>query len=153
MPERLKYHFEPRNGWMNDPNGLCWFQGRYHAFFQHYPHDTKWGPMHWGHAVSEDLIHWEEQEPVGTLEHQWESCGTGTPFYHNGKYYFAYGLHTSRFIPREKNAGEILYREFLETGKTTARDFADLIAAGTMPEGMTYAVSSDGLHFEKSGKL
>lgn len=60
MPERLRYHFEPQKGWMNDPNGLCFFKGQYHAFFQHYPYAPKWGQMHWGHAVSEDLIHWTE---------------------------------------------------------------------------------------------
>lgn len=59
MP-RLKYHFEPKKGWSNDPNGLIYFKGKYHAFFQHNPHDTNWGQMHWGHAVSDDLLHWEE---------------------------------------------------------------------------------------------
>lgn len=57
--EKFQYHFEPKSGWMNDPNGLCFFQGKVHAFYQHYPHAPKWGPMHWGHAVTEDFIHWE----------------------------------------------------------------------------------------------
>ena len=57
---RLKYHFEPKKGWINDPNGLVFFQGKYHAFFQHYPYAPRWGQMHWGHAVSDDLINWEE---------------------------------------------------------------------------------------------
>lgn len=60
MPKRLKYHFEPLKGWMNDPNGLCWFNGQYHAFFQHYPYAPNWGQMHWGHAVTKDFIHWKE---------------------------------------------------------------------------------------------
>ena len=60
MPDRLKYHFEPKKGWMNDPNGLIFYKNKYHAFFQHYPHAPKWGTMHWGHAVSDDLINWEE---------------------------------------------------------------------------------------------
>ena len=57
MPQRFTFHFEPHKGWMNDPNGLIYYQGRYHAFFQHNPHEPVWGPMHWGHAVSQDLLH------------------------------------------------------------------------------------------------
>lgn len=53
------YHLAPQAGWMNDPNGLSWFDGYYHAFYQHYPHAPVWGPMHWGHARSRDMVNWE----------------------------------------------------------------------------------------------
>ena len=46
---------------MNDPNGLIYFKGNYHLFFQYYPGSSVWGPMHWGHAISTDLLHWKEQ--------------------------------------------------------------------------------------------
>jgi fructan beta-fructosidase len=58
---RPRLHFAPKKGWINDPNGMVYHKGVYHLFFQHYPDGNQWGPMHWGHATSTDLVSWEEQ--------------------------------------------------------------------------------------------
>ena len=61
-PWRPEVHFSPSRMWMNDPNGMIYHNGLYHLFFQHHPNSMIWGPMHWGHATSRDLLHWEEHE-------------------------------------------------------------------------------------------
>ncbi|MDO4491150.1 MAG: glycoside hydrolase family 32 protein [Lachnospiraceae bacterium] len=57
--DRPAFHLTPRVGWMNDPNGFSFYQGKYHLFYQYYPYASHWDSMHWGHAVSEDLLCWE----------------------------------------------------------------------------------------------
>ena len=61
---RPQFHFTPEANWMNDPNGMFYYEGRYHLFYQYFPDSTVWGPMHWGHASSTDLVHWKHL-PIG----------------------------------------------------------------------------------------
>ncbi|OKS84918.1 glycoside hydrolase family 32 protein [Mucilaginibacter polytrichastri] len=59
-PHRPQVHYSPEQHWVNDPNGMVYFNHTYHLFFQYYPGDIVWGPMHWGHAESKDLVHWKQ---------------------------------------------------------------------------------------------
>ena len=90
---RFEYHFEPQTGWINDPNGLIFYKGKYHAFFQHNPHGPHWDRMHWGHAVSEDLIHWQELPIALFPEQPYENdggCFSGSAVEKDGRLYLFY---------------------------------------------------------------
>ncbi len=78
----LKYHYRPAKGWVNDPNGLVYFNGFYHIFYQHAPnYEVSWKePMHWGHAQTKDFLHWEEL-PIALYpdqEYDKNGCWSGT---------------------------------------------------------------------------
>ncbi|WP_051274809.1 glycoside hydrolase family 32 protein [Cellulomonas sp. URHD0024] len=76
-PYRPQVHFAPEKNWINDPNGPVWYQGKYHMFFQHNPEAPVWGNMSWGHAVSTDLVHWEER-PVAIPHSDTEAIFSGS---------------------------------------------------------------------------
>ncbi|XP_075973362.1 sucrose-6-phosphate hydrolase-like [Anticarsia gemmatalis] len=73
---RLQYHVMPPVGWMNDPNGFVFYKGEYHLFYQFYPYDSIWGPMHWGHVTSPNLVDWT-QLPTALIPEE-EMCFSGT---------------------------------------------------------------------------
>ena len=90
---RPLHHITPKKGWINDPNGFVYFGGKYHLYCQYNPHDVKWGPMHWLHFVSEDLIHFEEvgvsMKPDQPCDHEF-GCFSGSGIEKDGKLYFLY---------------------------------------------------------------
>ena len=119
----LHDHFKPARGWMNDPNGLVFFEGYYHVFYQYAPHyEVPWRePMHWGHARTKDFLTWEEL-PVALYPDQWYDaggCWSGTATVKDGTLYLIYSsIHTP-------------------TG------------AEQHVESVSVAYSTDGIHFEK----
>lgn len=92
---RQHYHLQTPGGWLNDPNGLCYFKGYYHVFYQYHPYSAEWGPMHWDHARSHDLIHWEEL-PVALVPGDPEDtggCFSGSAIVKDDRLYLIYTGH------------------------------------------------------------
>lgn len=73
--DRPVVHLGSRIGWMNDPNGFSIYKGQYHLFYQYHPYESVWGPMHWGHAVSDDLVHWEYLPAALAPDERYDSSG------------------------------------------------------------------------------
>lgn len=84
------FHINGGEGWINDPNGLIYFRGAYHVFYQYYPHDTKWGPMHWGHVRSSDLTHWERLPIALYPDKNEDGCFSGSAIEWGGKLWLLY---------------------------------------------------------------
>ncbi|WP_073200265.1 glycoside hydrolase family 32 protein [Gracilibacillus kekensis] len=123
---RLNYHMMPPVGWMNDPNGLVQYKGDYHLFYQHYPYEPVWGPMHWGHAISKDLVNWEHL-PVALAPSE---------FYDNGTL-DDHGCFSGSAIEKDNE----LY--LIYTGHSIERDPMQV---------QCIAKSADGIHFTKESQ-
>jgi len=115
-------------------------------------HHMSWngkGAHYIAQLTSTDLINWQEQEPVVPITKSFESCGTGTMVYHNGKYYMSYGLHTERYIRKDPFDIELMQTANVNEDKSayTERTYAEILANNKAPLGSTYSVSEDGVHF------
>lgn len=119
------YHIAARGGWINDPNGLCYHDGRYHVFFQHHPYSPEWGSMHWGHVSGTDLVHWN-REPIAlapSIEADRSGCWSGSCVTgDDGRLYAFYTGHRQ-----------------------------DVDGPGIRCQTQCLAISDDGTHFEKKG--
>ncbi|EKT64943.1 glycoside hydrolase family 32 protein [Providencia burhodogranariea] len=123
-----EYHLATYAGWLNDPNGLIYHEGLYHAFYQHHPFSSDWGPMHWGHATSKDMVNWQHQ-PIALApgdEYDRDGCFSGSAISHEGKLYLFYTGHI--WLDGEGNDSQIYQSQCL-------------------------AISEDGIHFEKKGVI
>ena len=120
------YHIAAPAGWINDPNGFSQFNGEYHFFYQHYPYDVKWGPMHWGHVVSKDLVHWERLPVAIAPDKLYDAsggCFSGSALEKDGKLYLMYTGHVDLPVPTADGVNRI--------------------------ETQNIAVSDDGINFTK----
>ena len=136
--DRPGFHLSPRVGWMNDPNGFSWYNGQYHLFYQYHPYDSHWGPMHWGHAVSPDLLHWTHL-PAALAPDQPCDCGgcfSGTAItLADGRQVLMY---TGVSAPMPEQGGKRLQTQNLAFGD--GRDYVKfphnpVISAAELPEG------------------
>lgn len=122
---RLGYHIMAPANWINDPNGLVQYKGEYHVFYQHHPYDENWGPMHWGHVKSKDLVHWEHL-PIALAPGDVcdsDGCFSGSAVDNDGELTLIYTGH--HYTDKEK---DIFYQN------------------------QNIAVSTDGVTFEKVGE-
>ena len=92
-----RYHIAPPFGWCNDPNGFCFYDGKYHFFYQHYPYEPQWGPMHWGHVVSDDLAYWKHLPITMKPDEPYDAdgCFSGSAIEFDGKLWLLYTGHVS----------------------------------------------------------
>ena len=87
-----RIHLKSPKNWINDPNGFIYYKGKYHLFYQHFPYEPRWGTMHWGHAVSDDLANWEHKG-IALFPSKFNDkngCFSGSAVEHNGKMYIYY---------------------------------------------------------------
>ncbi len=137
--ERPLFHVTPPVGWMNDPNGFSVYNGKVHLFYQYHPYSTEWGPMHWGHQVSDDLIRWE-QLPVAIAPdtiYDAEGCFSGTAIEKDGEHVLIY---TS--VMKNPNGDGVLQNQSIAVGDgVTYKKIQNnpVVTGDMLPEGLSRA--------------
>ena len=137
--ERPQFHLTPRTGWMNDPNGFSFYNGEYHLFYQYNPYKNEWDDMHWGHAVSRDLLHWRYL-PAALAPDDWydaSGCWSGSALtLPDGKHLLMYtGIRKS-----DPNSEDSLQVQCLALGDGVNYEKIEsnpVIDGDTLPEGLS----------------
>lgn len=145
------YHLSPQIGWMNDPNGFVYFKGTYHIFWQYHPYSSDWGPMHWGHATSKDLVVWEYQPVALAPDKQYDAdgCWSGSAIVVGDRLYLIYTGHYER-------NGERIQTQCLAYSDDGVHfikyDKNPIIGKDKLPEGTNIADFRDPYVWEHDGK-
>ncbi len=148
------YHVAPPVGWLNDPNGFCFYKGEYHIFYQHHPYSVNWGPMHWGHSTSKDFFHWKHQ-PIaiapgafteGKEWYDWDGCFSGCGYEFEGKLWLMY---TSQQFNRSAAGGD---DNASNPSNPSAYNPSGSSGGGNVTERQCFAYSEDGINFTKYEK-
>ncbi|AMG97990.1 glycosyl hydrolase family 32 [Serratia liquefaciens] len=132
-----QFHLAAAAGWINDPNGLVYINGVYHAFYQHHPYDQNWGPMHWGHATSRDLAHWQHQ-PIALApgeSYDKDGCFSGCAVDDNGVLTLLYTGHV--WLGKEGDDDQVREVQCL----ATSEDGVNFVKQGPVllpPEGIQH---------------
>lgn len=139
--DRPMFHLTPPVGWLNDPNGFSCYQGDYHLFFQYYPYNTNWGPMHWGHGRTKDFLHWE-MLPCALapdMEYDKQGCFSGSAVEKDGKHILMYTNVTE--CETQKGRNQVRQQQSIAIGDGTDYQKLDcnpVITADMLPEGSSH---------------
>ena len=131
--------------------------GTYHMLYMPdtHHHSNRWGcgAHHFEHTITRDFVNWEDCGSIWDITEQWQSTGTGTMFFHDGKYCVAFGLHTDRMIDNGELLLDDMKKYFSEHGESEILTYDEIFEKGKYPIGTSYAVSDDGLNFVCSNKI
>jgi len=146
------FHLMPPIGWMNDPNGFSYFQGKYHLFYQHYPYAETWNSMHWGHAITGDFIKWEMVDVALAPDEIYDDlgCYSGTAIEHDNKLYLMYTGVNKR---QEENYQEQAIASSSDGINFTKSSNNPVISIEGLPPGILKGEFRDPKIWEKDGKF
>lgn len=134
---RLNYHVMAEIGWINDPNGFCYYNGEYHLFYQYFPYGSQHGPMHWGHVKSKDLVKWEHL-PVALAPDMFydaDGCFSGSSIEKDGKLYLMYTGQTNPDPEKPENIRQIQNIAVSDDGVDFVKSEANpVLTARDLPE-------------------